>query len=712
MYQCISSFEPFRVRTSGLVAGILTGAAGAGLLAEPSFAMAGADNSQTLANPTIAAQPFGPDLDGNQIVDMKDLMIMLAVLNGGDHANPAWVQSADVNGDGVIDHADLSEVIANFGRTITPPPPPPPTIPSGTISRTREATGSPGVIRPITPPPPPPPPPLVRLIPGDGFWGPTLAPEMIGNPARPGADAKAIARWDVVPYQTISGQFTVGVVAFHMNGIDRVSFSANGGEWVDITEMTLNPRTDVYEYWVTVDAADFQDGLTEIRAVVYPKTAGIPRVLGGEINSASLKNGEHSIFLSMNAGGTLPSPVRYVSGNGSDETGDGSRDNPFRTPYFALQSIQRAAGNSVSDACDGAIIYCLPGEYTWGPATSPLPRTLNRWATVTPAPDVSRDDVIFNNYTGGGFRTRLITAKNIRTEGGMVFRSSNPSGSTDKFLWVNNTEIVGPGRLVADTPLLGHVWTGMWVTDTTVRDVRDACQHAIIARNVHASAISCDAFSMSPLVVNSSIHDIDNAGTTNHPDILQFKGSENIDNHIVYGLRATAIKAQGIFARGPERVDNIAFVNALLERDPELQTAGKASQWMDVATNHLLMIGVSMPNYTFSWRTSALHNIYIRGSVFHKMNVGSTGTGGSAIISDSWFRNNHFIDASSFGARVAGLDATTGDPKFVNALSKDFRPGPGSPLKSRVQNPLMRNDAQGVQRGATASVGAYEPDID
>ena len=63
MYQCISSFEPFRVRTSGLVAGILTGAAGAGLLAEPSFAMAGADNSQTLANPTIAAQPFGPDLD-------------------------------------------------------------------------------------------------------------------------------------------------------------------------------------------------------------------------------------------------------------------------------------------------------------------------------------------------------------------------------------------------------------------------------------------------------------------------------------------------------------------------------------------------------------------------------------------------------------------------------------------------------------------------
>lgn len=533
-------------------------------------------------------------------------------------------------------------------------------------------------------------------------WGQDVLSQPTGNPNAPGADAKAIARWNMVPWQTFTGEFNVGVVAFHINGIGAVSFSVNGGAWVDVTEMTLNPESGTYEYWIRVNAADYADGLVEIRAVAFPVN-GMPRVLAGEIDTATIKNGEHSILVNMNAGGTLPSPVRYVSGNGSDDTGDGSRDNPFRTPYFALQSIQHAAGSSVADACDGAIIYCLPGEYTWGPATSPNPRTLNRWATITTAPGVSRDDVVFNSYTGGGFRTRLIAAKNIRTEGEMLFRSTG----SEKFLWVNECDVIGAGRIDDRSPLNGHVWTGVWVTDTSVSDVRDAVQHATLARNVHVNRISCDAFSMSRLVVNSTVHDIDSSGTDAHPDIYQFKGSENIDNHIVYGLRATAIRAQGIFARGPDRVDNIAFVNALLERCPSLESAGRSSQWMDVATNHLLLIGISTPNYTFAWRTSDLRNILVRGSVFHKMSTGATSSGGTAVISDTWFRNNHFIDVTSFGARVAGLDATTGDPGFVAPDEADYRPSSSSPLLRRLP-PLMPADTAHNVRPPLASVGAFE----
>lgn len=652
--------------------------ASAGLLIVPSAAFASTDNPQNGPAPSAAN---GPDLNGSGSVDFADLVMILNIMGNPAAASPAWVTAADLNADGVVDFADLSVLLSSFGQVIPPPPPAPP-----------------------APPPEEPPVPGNVLVPGNGFFGPTIVPEVIGNPARPGANAKAIARWDVVPFQTVEGQFTVGVVAFHINGIDKVSFSAEGGDWVDVTEMTLNPRTNVHEYWVTLDADDFDDGLAEIRAVVYPRMAGMPRVLGGEITGDTTKNGEHSMFVSMNAGGTLPSPIRYVSGDGSDETGDGSRENPFRTPYFAMQDIQRDAGTNVTDACDGAMIYCLPGEYVWGPAASPYPRTLNRWATVTPAPGVGRDEVVFSELGPNGFGTRLIAARGFNTADTMMFRSSG----SPKFLWVDDVDIQGPGRANGGSPLMGNLWTGMWVTNTSIRDVQDAVKFATLARDVDVARISADAFSMSRLVVNSVLDDVNGEGTSNHPDVFQFFGNNDVDNIIIYGVRAINIKAQGIFARGPERVDNVAFVNLLMERAHDLEPGGRASQWMDVATNHLLILGTTMPNYTFAWRTSALENIHIRGSLFGRMTVGTTGGGGSAFVSDSWFKNNHFVDAESYGSISAGLDATTGDPRFVDSLNDDFRPAPGSPLLGRVTLPTMKTDVRGRIRAEIAAVGAYE----
>jgi len=169
------------------------------------------------------------------------------------------------------------------------------------------------------------------LIAGAGFAGPTPQPATLGAPGMPGYTAKAIARWDVVPFQTIDGPFDIGVVAFHINGIDRVEFSLNGGPWSAVSEPSRNERTAVWEFTTTVDARTLTDGLYEIRARVYPRGAGVPRVLGGPITDESVDNGEHSLLLSANANQTLPTPTRYVSGFGSDASGVGSRTNPFRS---------------------------------------------------------------------------------------------------------------------------------------------------------------------------------------------------------------------------------------------------------------------------------------------------------------------------------------------------------------------------------------------
>jgi len=91
-----------------------------------------------------------------------------------------------------------------------------------------------------------------------------------------------IARFDAVPFQRIDAgeTFNVGIIAFSKSGIDRVEFTVKGQGYVGVNplvsnEMTNNPTTGVYEYWVPVRANDFiSDGSIEIEAVVFGKDGG------------------------------------------------------------------------------------------------------------------------------------------------------------------------------------------------------------------------------------------------------------------------------------------------------------------------------------------------------------------------------------------------------------------------------------------------------
>ena len=110
------------------------------------------------------------------------------------------------------------------------------------------------------------------LEPGPGFDGETPQPESIG-----GKTTIAIAQWNVVPEQQIAGEFNVGVVAHHIEGVDHVALSLDGGPWIKIEEPSINPRTGSEEYWATLDATD-RKGWQEVRAIAVP-IAGKPLVL-------------------------------------------------------------------------------------------------------------------------------------------------------------------------------------------------------------------------------------------------------------------------------------------------------------------------------------------------------------------------------------------------------------------------------------------------
>ena len=115
------------------------------------------------------------------------------------------------------------------------------------------------------------------------------------------ATEPTIARWNVIPEQQVEQGFAFGVIAYHLEGIDYVAFSVNGGTWQRVSEMTLNPRTECDEYWMS---RTFTPGWNVIRAVAVPKS-GLPteldtiRVYHGD-NPAlfpviELDSGEHEL---------------------------------------------------------------------------------------------------------------------------------------------------------------------------------------------------------------------------------------------------------------------------------------------------------------------------------------------------------------------------------------------------------------------------------
>lgn len=380
---------------------------------------------------------------------------------------------------------------------------------------------------------------------GRGFLGETPNPPPRPGRADVGEDATAIARWDVVPYQTLTTTTNVGVVAFHVNGIQRVDFSANGGNWVSVKKPKLNPQTGVVEYWAAINPAKYPDGTVEVRAIAYPNV-GVPRVLD-------------SLFLNTNAKGTLPSAERYVATSGSDETGDGTIAKPYRTILRAARSIQ---DQQVTNA-DGGIINLLPGDYDYGRDAWWLDtRTQNRYLTIRPAPGVERSEVRLVAPGGGaGLNTKLVCVQNLTiapSNGGTVLIANY---NAEDCLWIDNCDLIGIGRATGSNWQAG--WTDSFVTSCTVTNHRDGIQGATLVRDTLVDSIGSDAFSNSLCVINCTARNVDHRGTSLHPDVYQFYGADH--NVILYGLNATEnIYGQGLFAGANIGLRDIAFVNCNL----------------------------------------------------------------------------------------------------------------------------------------------------
>lgn len=416
------------------------------------------------------------------------------------------------------------------------------------------------------------------LTPGEGWSGATAQPDAVGDSEGLGYSRKPNARWDS-PRDThdITGTLNIGVVAFHINaggsrGIDYVEIAANGGAWVR-ARRGVNPDTGVLEYYVALRASDFTDGTHELRARVYP-VCGVPRVLGGAYNA----NGEHSLYVTTNAGGTLPSAVRYVSTTGSNANNGLTAGAPKATVNDAIWSIHQAQGN-----VNGATIKLLAGTHTLANATWPASQMENstRWLTIEPAEGVSRDDV---HVRGAASDNRLGQVKLLRWHNvsidavtGAEVIGSYVSGAR---IWYDNCVIDGVDRTQASSGgWYGFTsWNGgKFITGCTIRNVRDAATLFTLVRNVQVSTVMSDAFSASACVLNSHVTDINPGESDAHPDIAQYHGG-NYGNVLLYGVTSDKTYSypngvQGLFLSREASQTDLAVVDCVFSNNPSWSLA-------------------------------------------------------------------------------------------------------------------------------------------
>lgn len=363
------------------------------------------------------------------------------------------------------------------------------------------------------------------LVPGSGPVGTTTQPAAVGTPGTQGYDEPAISAWDVIPKDVVETDRNVGVVAYHLTGIQYVMFSANGGPWVEVNARSLNPETNVEEYYARLRASDYADGPIELRAIAVPNT-GVPKVLP-------------IIMLYGNYNHTLPRPVEYVSTTGSDATGDGTLARPFA-------SIVKA-GEMMSNP-NGGTIYLLPGDYSFTHFYwyDNIPNS-DAFVTITAAPGYTKDQVRITTGTDGGISSNYVHLSNLTVFPNAIVGGFNTAATN--VVWIDNCIMHG----TFDQAQVWDPWTANYVTyitDSTASNT-DLGISGYLLRNDHLTQSWSQGITGTITALNVDVHNIYMGPYTYvHPDVDHMYGMDQLQKDNVGMIRYNVQATDNINARG------------------------------------------------------------------------------------------------------------------------------------------------------------------
>ncbi len=481
--------------------------------------------------------------------------------------------------------------------------------------------------------------------------------------------ARPVARWDIVPDQRFAGTFEAGVCAFHLDGV-KVEFSVNGKPLTTVENPTRNPRTGVWEHWVPLKAADYDDGPVELTARAVS--------LGEEPENYNLP----PLRLYANAAGSLTvSVTNWVDAAEGLDTNPGTEAEPFRSLAAAVKKTPV-----------GGTINLQAGTYSSASLGGGSKR--DYWTTIQAAPGTERDAV---EIAGGRPSTQRLRWRNLSVfcdyRGGYTTIMVGENGS--HLIWLDNCRAYNKqGRWAADSTTFGNRYVA-YVTGGLTTEMNNGPGASLI-RDHRIEKIGSDAFTGSDkLVVNSSCRDIDPGTTGAHPDFHQSHAvAPNwVHDVILYNVSGTECISQGLFG---VRLRDSAFVNVLFEKGDTVMY----SQYSDVMEN-VLFLHLTIVRQSWLWRASySPTDVHVVNGVFQNMS-GYVGDGSAGL----WIADNHFVDAS----RAPGSNVTTGDPHFANVTTRDFhllKPSPAIGSGRTLQ--CVPADINGVRHPETGrNRGAY-----
>jgi len=542
-----------------------------------------------------------------------------------------------------------------------------------------------------------------------------------------------IARWNVVPYQRIEpgAPLACGVMAFHIDGIEKVTFHVTGQGYtgpaeIEVTDATYNPRTGCYEYWIYLDAGAFtSDGPITVDATAVG--------LDGSVrHKDSLRDsgwGLNSLPLVVNATGSLPQPQAWVDPIfGNDATGQVDVESqPFLTIGKAMGAIRQwMLANGYGDKADGGIVRLKSGYHRMDDGGVISVPTYDEWLTITTAEGGSRTDTVIYDRASMT-RTERLKVKGVSLHCSQARWPIIPDLGPDSILWVDDCELRGVGRLFVQSHPIGYGHP-VWYTDSYISECDFATPNADLARGLTIENIGHDAFQLCPMVINCTVDNVDPSGLDWHADAWQWYGGGPF-NAIIYNYRATGLHYQSLFIRAQGVNDippnpgfhDVALINCYFElADPIYSGGGGGS--IRCSGDHLLMW-----HCTFQGSTDYEHLLGLfddsfsdgqpdpivishfssKGNYFDRVWYTTTGGG----VDFTQWDQNHYAHTEPGDWGVAKLYTVTPGTNYTAGtgfLDAFGVPLPDSPLLGRISPLLIPVDAQNVLRDNPADVGAYE----
>lgn len=482
----------------------------------------------------------------------------------------------------------------------------------------------------------------------------SVAKDSLSDINVPVAAARAIARFDVVPYQIFSGAFEIGVVAFHIDGIQKVDFeyeTLTGPRTVTETSMRINPRTGVCEYWTALNASDFADGPVTVKANVCPNS-GLAREL--------------SLELYADAHNTLAGKeTLYVSLSGDDVTGAGSRARPFGSILRALTAV---AGN-VARYDGGEVVLMDPGSYDMQGIRSSANN--NMWITIRPDEGLLRSDVVIAPRTREFIRTniRRLRYYNLSfdfSKIGQIYKEDSHWQWYDHCKWYQSegSTVTYPGHNWA---VRNVGFNGLYVTNCVAEEMLYGFAGCNLVRSSHCRQITGDVFQMSRMVVNCTVDGVDGPALEHHTDLFQYWDQN--ENVIVYGVKAmNVVSAQDFFFGGLVGTSyvNCAFVNVAVHNVQD-RRGPPFTQYHHIH-DHVLFMHISNPGQLSMFRDDTNtpytgHNVKFVNCILEGLSRGTWGVMG--LPDGVRVESCHFLQG-----KLQGTRATTGEISILD--------GPGS----------------------------------